>query len=159
MMRRSAALVVGLVAVALTAAAWLQEPAHITSVEAVRAATGAFEAAGLQEASVALRALPGTYDAGDDSEPIRVWKTTAMLEDGTVELWLSRQDGEPVYLDDRTPDGAAQLLTDAQFEQIGDHFENPALGRQLRRNLLATLAAALILGVSVLLGMDRAKQR
>ena len=88
-----------------------------------------------------------------------MWKTTANVEDGTVQLWLSREDGEPVYLDDRTPDGAAQLLTDAQFREIGNHFENPALGRQLRRNLLATLAAALILGVAVLLGVDRGARR
>jgi hypothetical protein len=158
-MRRAAALLLGLVVIALTAAAWLQEPSRITAGEAVRAATGAFEAAGLQDASVALRAVPGTYDAGGESDTVKVWKTTAMLDEGNVELWLSREDGEPVYLDDRTPDGAAQLLTDAQFREIGDHFENPALGRQLRRNLLATLAAALILGVSVLLGVDREARR
>lgn len=158
-MRKSAALLLGLVAIGLTAAAWLQRPDHITAGEAVRAAAGAFEAAGLRDASVQLRAVPGTYDAGGDAAAVEVWKTTANVEDGTVQLWLSREDGEPVYLDDRTPDGAAQLLTDAQFREIGDHFENPALGRQLRRNLLATLAAALILGVSVLLGVDRAARR
>ena len=154
-MRKSAALLLGLVAVALTATAWLQRPDHITAGEAIRAATGAFEAAGLRDASVALRAEPDTYDAGGDADAVDVWKTRANLEDGTVELWLSREDGEPVYLDDRTADGAAQLLTDVQFREIGEHFENPALGRQLRRNLLVTVAAALILGVSVLLGIDR----
>ena len=77
-----------------------------------------------------------------------MWKTEATLEAGTVDLWLAREDGEPVFLDDRTADGAAQLLTDAQFRQIGDHFENPALGRQVRRNLLVTLAAGLIVGVA-----------
>ena len=158
-MRKTAALLLGLVAVGLTAAAWLQRPDHITAGEAVRAATGAFEAAGLQDASVALRAVPGSYDAGGDAAVVKVWKTRATIEDGTVELWLSREDGEPVYLDDRTADGAAQLLTDAQFRDIGNHFENPALGRQLRRNLLATVAAALILGVSVLLGVDRRTHR
>lgn len=159
MLRRSAALTIGLVAIALTAVAWLQRPDHITAGEAVQAAAGAFDAAGLQDASVALRAVAGTYDVDDGRDPVEVWKTSAELEDGTVELWLSRDDGEPVYLDDRTPDGAAQLLTDEQFQQIGDHYENPALGRQLRRNLLSTLAAALILAVSVLLGVDRKARR
>lgn len=158
-MRKSAALLLGLVAIALTGVGWLQRPDHVTAGEAVRAATGAFRAAGLEDASVELRAVADTYDTGDDQPPIEVWKTQATLDDGTVELWLSREDGEPVFLDDRTPDGAAQLLTDAQFRQIGDHFENPALGRQLRRNLLVTLAAGLILGVAVLLGVDGRVQR
>lgn len=158
-MRRWAALLLGLMAVALTAVAWLQRPDHITSGEAVRAAAGAFEAAGLEDASVSLRAAADTYDPEDGQPPVEVWKTTANLEDGTVELWLSRKDGEPVFLDDRTPDGAAQLLTDAQFRKIGEHFENPALGRQLRRNLVVTLAAALILGTCVLLGVGVAERR
>ena len=153
-MRRSAALLIGLVAIALTAVGWLQRPDHITAGEAVRAATGAFRAAGLEDASVALRAVAGTYEPGDDQPPIQVWKTEAELEDGTVDLWLAREDGEPVFVDDRTSDGAAQLLTDAQFRKIGDHSENPALGRQVRRNLLVTLAAALILGIALMLGLD-----
>ena len=154
-MRRSAALLLGLVAIALVGVAWLQRPDHITAGEAVRAATGAFRAAGLEDASVELRAVADTYDPGDEQPSVEVWKTNATLEGGTVELWLSREDGEPVFLDDRTPDGAAQLLTDDQFREIGDHFENPALGRQVRRNLLVTLAAGLILGMAVLLGVDR----
>lgn len=154
-MRKSTALLIGLVAIALTATAWLQRPDDITAGEAVRAATGAFRAAGLEDASVALRAVSGTYEPGDDQAPIEVWKTEAELEAGTVELWLAREDGEPVFLDDRTADGAAQLLTDAQFREIGDHSENPALGRQVRRSLLATLAAGLILGTALLLGLDQ----
>jgi hypothetical protein len=158
-LRTTAALLLGLVAVALTAVAWLQRPDHITAGEAVRAATGAFESAGLDDASVALRAVRDTYDAGGGDAPIEVWKTTATLEDGTVELWLARHDGEPVFLDDRTPDGAAQLLTDDQFRRIADHFENPALGRQLWRNVLVTLAAGLILGTSIRLGLDQEVRR
>lgn len=154
MLPRSAALLVGLLAIALVGVAWLQEPEDITAREAVRAAAGAFEAAGLEDASIALRAVADTYEPGDDRPHVPVWKTTATLEGGAVELWLSREDGEPVFLDDRTNDGAAQLLTDDQFRSIADHFENPALGRQLRRNLLVTLAAALILGTAVLLGLQ-----
>ena len=158
-MRKPAALLLGLVAIALTAVGWLQRPDHITAGEAIRAATGAFRAAGLEDASVALRAVAGTYEPGDDHAPIEVWKTEATLRGGSVDLWLAREDGEPVVLDDRTADGAAQLLTDAQFRKIGDHFENPALGRQVRRNLLITLAAALILGIAVVLGLDHQVHR
>lgn len=155
MLRRSAALLLGLVAIALAGVAWLQEPEDITAGEAVRAAAGAFDAADLEDASVSLRAVADTYDPGDDRPTVAVWKTTATLADGSVELWLSRKDGEPVFLDDRTTNGTAQLLTDEQFRSIADHFENPALGRQLRRNLLVTLAAALILGTAVLLALDQ----
>lgn len=159
MLRRSAALLLGLVAIALAGAGWLQEPEDITAREAVRAAAGAFDAAGLEDASVSLRAVADTYDPGEGRPVVAVWKTTATLEDGSIELWLSRKDGEPVFLDDRTTNGAAQLLTDDQFRAIADHYENPALGRQLRRNLVVTLAAALIVGTAILLGLDQKGSR
>ena len=44
MLRRSAALLLGLVAIALAGVAWLQEPEDITAREAVRSAAGAFDA-------------------------------------------------------------------------------------------------------------------
>ncbi len=153
-MLRRLSVLLGLVAIAVAGAAWLQQPDGITGPEAIRAATGAFEAAGLQDASVELRAVPDTYEAGGDRKPIAVWRTSATVEEGTVELWLAREDGEPVFLDDRNPDGTAQLLTDEQFSAIGDHFENPALDRQVRRNLVLTLAAALILGLAVMLASN-----
>lgn len=153
-MLRRLSVLVGLVAITVAGAAWLQQPNAITAPEAIRAATGAFEAAGMRDAAVELRAVAGTYDAGGDRRPIAVWRTSAMVEAGTVELWLAEEDGEPVFLDDRNADGTAQLLTDEQFRAIGDHFENPALGRQVRRNLVLTLAAALILGLAVLLATN-----
>ena len=150
--RKTAALLIATVAILVTAVAWLQRPDDITAAEAVRAARGAFEAAGMTDATIDNRAVAGTYD--DDGSRVPVWKTSAELEDGTVGLWLSREDGESVFLDDRTPDGAAQLLTDAQFAAIGDHFENPALGRQVRRNLLVTVAAALLVFATAVLGLS-----
>lgn len=153
-MLRRLAILVGIVAIAVAGAAWFRQPESITAREAIRAATGAFEAAGLQDAAVELRAVPDTYDAGGEREPVSVWRTSATVDEGTVELWLAREDGEPVFLDDRNPDGTAQLLTDEQFEAIGEHFENPALGRQVRRNLVLTVAAALILALAVLLASN-----
>jgi hypothetical protein len=153
-MLRRLAILVGIVAIAVAGAAWFRQPASITGPEAIRAATGAFEAAGLQDAAVELRAEADTYEAGGDGKPVPVWRTSATVDGGTVELWLAREDGEPVFLDDRNPDGTAQLLTDEQFEAIADHFENPALGRQVRRNLVLTVAAALILALAVLLASN-----
>lgn len=150
-MRTLAALLLGLTAVAATGAAWLQQPGPITATEAVQAAQGAFEAAGFPRSVVERAAKAGRYEDGEDGAAIDVWKTSAELDDGTVELWVARADGEPVFLDDRTPDGVAQILTDAQFQDIADHADDPGLARQVRRNIFATLAAAGVVCLAVLL--------
>lgn len=153
-------------ALVVTAVGWLQAPDSITGAEAVTAARGAFAAAGLGDGVVRPQAEPGDYPAGPGRSPIPVWRTFADVAGGTVELWLARSDGESVFLDDRTPDGTAQLLSDAQFEVLADHYENPALGRQVRRNLVLTAAAALVAFVAATiahgpvalhLGRDRAR--
>lgn len=151
---RPLAALAAVVAVAVTAVAWLQAPSDISGHEAVQAARAAFAAAGLADADVRPRAEPGDYSTGTGKAPIRVWKTFADLEGGTVELWLAQTDGESVFLDDRTPDGTSQLLTDVQFQELADHYENPALGRRVRRNLALTLAAALVALVAVTLARD-----
>jgi hypothetical protein len=144
--RRAIVLGLALVVVLVTAFAWLQRPDHITATEAVRAARDAFEAAGL-DVVVADQPEAGSYDPGGSEDRIAVWRTSARIDGATIGLWLSRDDGEAVFLDDLTPDGTSRLLSDAQFQAVGDHYENPALGRQVRRNLVVTAAAVLILAV------------
>lgn len=141
-------------ALVVTAVGWLQAPDDITGAEAVTAAKSAFLAAGLPDGVVRPQVEPGDYPAGPGRSPIPVWRTFADVEGGTVELWLARSDGEAVFLDDRTPDGTAQLLSEAQSEVLADHYENPALGRQVRRNLALTAAAALIAFVSATIADD-----
>lgn len=143
-----------LVAVVVTAVGWLQSPSALTGDEAVAVAKEAFAAAGLADAVVRSRPEPGDYSPGGDAAEVPVWKTFAELDDGTVELWLAKADGESVFLDDRTPDGTSQLLSQAQFEQLADHYENPALARQVRRNVVLTLAAALVALVGVTLARE-----
>jgi hypothetical protein len=142
------------VALVATAVGWLQAPDGITGAEAVTAARGAFAAAGLGDGVVRPQAEPGDYPTGSGRSPIPVWRTFADVAGGTVELWLARSDGESVFLDDRTPDGTAQLLSAEQFEVLADHYENPALGRQVRRNLVLTAAAALIAFVAATIAHD-----
>lgn len=151
---RPLAALAGVVAVVVTAVGWLQTPGKITGREAVQTARHAFAAAGLADAEVRPRAEAGDYSVGTGKAPIEVWKTFAALEGGTVELWLAQADGESVFLDDRTPDGTSHLLTDAQFQELADHDENPALGRRVRRNLALTLAAALVALVAVTFARD-----
>lgn len=150
------ALAVGLVAVGVVVVGWLQSPSDITAAEAVRVARDAFRAADIDEARVDPHPRAGTYRPVDSGEPLPVWRTSTRVPGGSVELWLAREDGEPVFLDDRSGDGAVQLLSDAEFQALAEHYENPATGRQVRRNLLLTLAAALATAVAVRWDLQRA---
>lgn len=138
-----------LVAVGCTLGGWLQAPDALTAREAVDAASDAFAAAGLHDVEVAEEAAAGTYSPGGDDGRVPVWLTSATYRGGTISLWLARDDGEAIYLDDRTPDGAEQLLTDEQVQAIADHDGSPAVGRQVRRNIVVTVAAALVLALAL----------
>jgi hypothetical protein len=144
---------IAVVAIAVVAMGWLQDPKAITADEALSAARGAYVAAGLRDAVVDPHAERGTYTSTTDDERVPVWKTTAAYDGGTIKLWLARADGESVFLDDRAPDGKSQLLTEAQFRRLADHYDNPAMDRQVRRNLVLTLAASLIALVAVRLAL------
>lgn len=150
---RIVAAALGLVALAAVTLGWLQNPDHITASEAVGAARSAYIAAGLHGAVVNPHPAAGVYVAHEGDARVPVWKTKTTLRGGTVELWLSRVDGESVFLDDRAPDGASQLLTDTQFRRLADHYENPAATRQIHRNLVLTAAAALIALLAVRLAV------
>src|SRR3546814_1791254 len=70
--------------------------------------------------------------------------TVATLDGGgTISLWLAQDDGEPVFLDDRSPSGATQLLSEAQFDALADH-EPDVGGERLLRNIVLTVAAGFI---------------
>lgn len=149
----------GLVAVAVVAIGWLQSPPDITSAEAVSAASGAFRAAGVDGARVDPHPRAGTYHPADDGAPLAVWRTSTRVRGGAVALWLAREDGEPVFLDDRSGDGATQLLSNSEFQALAAHFENPAADRQIRRNLVLTLAAGLVAASAVHWDLQRRRVR
>src|SRR3546814_14533742 len=106
---------------------WLQAPDPITADEAVEVATDALRSADV-DGRVAADASSGTYEP-TSGDPVEVWKTVATLDGGgTISLWLAQDDGEPVFLDDRSPSGATQLLSEAQFDALADH-EPDEIGR------------------------------
>jgi len=150
---RVAAAAVGLVALVAVAIGWLQSPDQISAADAVTVASHSFRAAGVRGAVVDPSPAAGVYEPPAGGSKVPVWKTTTKVKGGTIKLWLTRADAESVFLDDRAPDGAAQLLTDAQFTTLADHYENPAVGRKVRRNLLLTVAAALIVLLAVRLAV------
>ena len=153
-MLRGLAALAGAVAFVVTAVAWTQGPKGISGDDAVSVAQRAFQAAGLTDAVVEPHAERGDYAADGERSPIAVWKTVADVQDGSVQLWLARSDGGSVFLDDRTDDGAAQLLTDEQFERLASFFDHPVSGRPAGRNMALTIAAALVALVAATLARD-----
>lgn len=144
---------VGLVALVVVTLGWLESPDRLTAAEAVRIAEHAYEAAGIDPVEVAPAPEAGVYITVDGTSTVPVWKTVATVEGGTIQLWLARADGESVFLDDRSADGTRQLLTDEQFSGLAEHYENPAVSRQIRRNLLLTVASGLIVLLAVRLSV------
>jgi hypothetical protein len=149
---------IGVVSLGAVAAAWLQDPDPVTADQAIGIAERAFDAAGLPDATVDDAPIAGVYTSAERGRRIEVWRTTAEIDGGDVELWLARADGEAVFLDDRTADGAAQLLTDEQFEALADHDDDPNLGAHLWRNVAITAAAVLFLALGVRLERARSTE-
>ncbi|MFZ6004358.1 MAG: hypothetical protein ACOYXM_10555 [Actinomycetota bacterium] len=145
---RIVAVSLGVVALASVAIGWLQYPSHITAAEARAVAKGAFEAAGV-DAVIDPEPTLGFFTAEGDDERVRVWRTSAEIDGGIVELWVQRSDGLAVFIDARTPDGSRELLTEDQFARIERFADNPAEGRQIRRNVALTAAAALIVVITI----------
>ena len=144
------ATVAGLVALGVAGLAWLREPEPITADDAAELTADALADAGVTGATVGLEPSAGTYEP--ESRPaIDVWKTAANVDGGTIVLWLAQDDGEPVYLDDRGPSGATQLLSETQSQALAERQENPARDRLVRQNVVITIAAGLVLVSAALL--------
>lgn len=135
------------VAVACTAAAWLRPVEELTAADAVTVARSALAAGGV-EATVDSSPGSGTYTTSA-GQVVEVWKVLAEVRGGRVAIWLARDDGRPVFLDDRAPGGAGQVLADSTVVAIRDHRGNPAFDRHLRDNLAVTIAAAALAVVGV----------
>src|SRR3546814_12934462 len=85
--------------------------------------------------------------------------TVATLDGGgTISLWLAQDDGEPVFLDDRSPSGATQLLSEAQFDALADH-EPDVGGERLLRNIVLTVAAGFIAVLAAQIGRASCRAR
>lgn len=136
------------VAVAVTSYAWLQSLPSLTAAEAVQVAADGLAEAGVDGAVVDPHPEATAYaaDAGSTGEP--AWRTQIAFGEDTIELWVARKGAQPLYLDDRTADGASHLLSDQQFDALAAHRDNPANDRRLRRNLLLTLSALVVAGTA-----------
>lgn len=134
-------------AVASAGWAWLRPVPDLTAADAVAVAADALAAGGV-EAIVDPAPGSGTYTTSGGQE-VEVWKVLAQVEGDLVAVWVARDDGQPVFLDDRAPGGSGQVLSESAVTAVGDHRDNPAFDRHLRRSLVVTAAAVLLAVVGV----------
>lgn len=140
----------GAVAVASVGIGWFEDPPSVTAREAATVVADALVGAGVS-ASVDPAPLASTYQPVG-GQRVEVWQTFATVEGGTILISVAHDGAAPLFLDDRSPNGSAQLLSEAQFEAVVAGIEDPGRRRLLQRNISLTVAAALVLTVAVALG-------
>lgn len=141
------------VAVVAATAAWLDDRPDLTADDATEVALGA-----LAEVDVdgrAERAPTPIEHQPDDGDPIESWSVLVEVPtdagDDQIELRVQRSAGQLVYVDDNVgPDDTQRLLTDDEFDQIGDYRDNAVFNDWVVRNGVGTGAAAAIAVLGVL---------
>ena len=129
--------VVAVVAVVAATAAWLDDRPDLTADDATEVALGA-----LAEVDVdgrAERAPTPIEHQPDDGDPIESWSVLVEVPtdagDDQIELRVQRSAGQLVYVDDNVgPDDTQRLLTDDEFDQIGDYRDNAVFNDWVVRN-------------------------
>ena len=135
-------------------AAWFTPTPEIEAAEAVDVARVALEEAGVAS-EVDRRPQAGVHETEDGRE-IDAWFVVLAVDAGgqpeQIELRVQRSAGRVIYVDDRIgPDDTERLLTQEQFEALGDHRDDSGSGRWVTRNLLAAVSAAVAAGTSYVL--------
>lgn len=156
--RARSALLLGLVAVAIgcVAVAWWEEPPPVTAEEAADAVARALDGAGVP-ATVAPDPLASSYEPrGGQRTP--VWQTLATVEGGTIQVSVSQRGARPVFVDDRSPNGGQQLLSEAQFEAVASGIDDPGRRRLVQRNVVLTTAAALVVAMATALSLQPVRE-
>lgn len=141
-LRRGLLALFAIVAVATAIAGWVADPAEVTAAEAVRAAEHAFAGAEV-EAEVDGRPVADTY-ASRNQPTVAVWRVSAAVGAGEVELFLARADAHPVAIDDRSEDRADYLLSAASYEAVIGGIEDPSRARATRERVALTVGALLV---------------
>ena len=134
-------------AILVVGAGWQQDVPELTATDAVDAAEGALRDAGL-DATVEPDPVPTVY-ASRTRDPVAVWAVRATVRSEPIQLQLAREDAQPVALDDRSLDGTAYVLSDLEYQAVVAHVEDPARDRVIWRNVLLTVAAALVIALAL----------
>lgn len=135
-------------------AAWFTPTPELDAAEAVDVARVSLAQVGVASELVG-QPVKGVHETEDGRE-VASWVVQLAVAAGgereRIELRVQRSAGRVVYVDDRIgPDDAERLLSQEQFEALGDHRDDSRSDRWVTRNLLAALSAAAIAGTSYVL--------
>ena len=137
---RFVAALCGRAALAVIPAAWLAPRPSLTAHDAAVFATNALGAAGIPGGR-GTGVEPRTYVPQGPGGARRAWLVTISVQTASVDLWVDRERGEALRIDDRS--GVGYLLTDAQLREIPGRHDYPSLAGRVRRNVVASVAALL----------------
>jgi hypothetical protein len=137
---RFVAALCGVGALAVIPAVWLQPRPSLTGPDAAAFAMNALGSAGIPGGTV-TGVEARTFVPQGAGGARRAWLVTVSVQSAVVELWVDRERGDALRIDDRS--GAGYLLTDAQLREIPGPHGYPSLDARVRRNVVATAAALL----------------
>ncbi len=155
-LRLAVCALVAALAVAVVAIGWLDGVPEISAAEASRAAQAAFDRADLA-AVIDSQPTASTY-ASSTRPAVEVWTVRATVRSAPVALLLARSGAQPVQIDDRTPNGSGYVLSEIEYGVLAEGVEDPALRRIVARNITLTVAAVLVVAVSLALGLCTASR-
>lgn len=140
---RTAAWVLAFVAPAAAVTAWFTPRPDLDRSDAVATALGALDEAGF-EGRVDGRVTRDVHEL-ESGDTVDVWIVPTRVDGEEIELRVRRSVGQLVYVDDRIgPDDTERLLTDREFETMGEYRNDATSGRWTRRNVAGTVGAVAI---------------
>ena len=145
---RSLAWVLVFVAPAAAAASWFTPRPALDAAEAAQTALGALDEVGVEgEVTEPVVLAPHVPEDGD---PVDAWVVLVdVAGDETIEVRVQESAGRLVYVDDRIgPEDTERLLTDDQFDAIGEYRDDVTSGQWIQRNVVAVAAAAVAAAVA-----------
>jgi hypothetical protein len=142
-----AALALAAVAIGVAGAGWWEDAPELTAADAVAATEGALRDAGL-DATVEPDPVRTTY-ASRTRAPVEVWAVRATVRSEPIQLQLARTGARPIAIDDRSLVAADYVLSDAEYESVAAHMDDPARARVIRRNVALTAGAVLVIAVAL----------
>lgn len=135
-------------------AAWFTPTPELEADEAADVARRALTEAGVTS-ELAAPPEQGVHETKGGDE-VDAWIVElAVTADGVadqIELRVQRTAGRLVYVDDRIgPEDAQRLLTDDQFDALGEYRDDSRSDRWVARNLLAAVSAVVVAGTCFVL--------
>ena len=143
-------------AIGAAAAAWFTPHPLLEADDAADVAVGALADVGVDATVAGTPELVSHTPA--DGEPIAAWAVFLDAGDETVELRVQESAGQLVYVDDRIGEADTErLLTDDEFERIGDYRDDDVFRGWVVRNVAGSVAAVIIAAVGFVIAKRSAR--